>query len=250
MGVSSGFSGHAFDDTVVALGADDAPPAAQALASSPLLAALCRAGTSHVYADTASRAELADVLTRVDGRLVAEVDGNTVNQPLLQQVLAAILDDAHPTEWVEALVRHEPELSAGRAIPFLYAVACGRIARQITGAFGGRRRFEVSLQLHMSLTEAPDEARRIGRLLHRMAPGVLVKVPFAPHRPDCFLVARDLEREGIPVDFTSTFSARQVVAAALLAGVSRANVFVGRLDQALHAEHLGDHVALSAQRAL
>jgi transaldolase len=241
---------HAFDDTVVTLGMNTAAASAPQLASSPQLHALRQAGTAHVYADTASVTELGEVLERVDGRLITEIDGNTVNQPLVRQVLEDILDDAHPTEWAEALVRHEPELSAGRAIPFLYAVVCGRIARTITQAFAGNRRWEVSLQLHMGLCEAPDDARRIGRLLHRMAPGVLVKVPFTPHEPACVLVARDLEREGIPVNFTSTFSARQVMVAALLAGVARTNVFMGRLDQGLRAERLGEQVCLAAQRAL
>jgi transaldolase len=63
-------------------------------------------------------------------------------------------------------------------------------------------------------------------------------------------MARDLQREGIPVNFTSTFSVRQVVTAALLADVARANVFMGRLNQGLHAELLGEHVVLEAQRAL
>ncbi len=47
-----------------------------------------------------------------------------------------------------------------------------------------------------------------------MVPSALVKVPFAPHAPAMLLVARDLERDGIPVNLTSTFSARQAVAAA------------------------------------
>jgi transaldolase len=63
-------------------------------------------------------------------------------------------------------------------------------------------------------------------------------------------VARDLEREGIPVNFTSTFSARQVVAAALPCDVSRTNIFLGRLDQGLEACLLGAQVSLEAQRAL
>lgn len=245
-----GSSEHAFDDAVVALGTDAEPAITPSLASSPHLHALRRAGTSHVYADTASPLELEEVLARVDGRVIAEVDGNTVNQPLVRRVLEQILDDAHPTEWAETLVRHEPDLSAVGAMPFLYAVVCGRIAKGMIAAFGGGRRWEVSLQLHMSLSDRPDEARHVGRLLHRMAPGILVKVPFTPHEPACFLVARDLEREGIPVNFTSTFSARQVVVAALLADVTRTNVFMGRLDGGLGAKHLGEHVTLAAQRAL
>jgi transaldolase len=83
-----------------------------------------------------------------------------------------------------------------------------------------------------------------------MVPGAFVKVPFTPHAPHCFLVARGLEWEGIPVNFTSTFSARQAVAAGLLANVTRTNIFTGRLNQGLHATLLGEHVDLETQRAL
>jgi transaldolase len=75
-------------------------------------------------------------------------------------------------------------------------------------------------------------------------------VPFTPHQPHCFLIARDLEREGIAVNFTSTFSARQAVAAGLLANVTLTNIFMGRLNQGLKAAMLGEHVDLCAQRAL
>jgi transaldolase len=102
----------------------------------------------------------------------------------------------------------------------------------------------------MGLTKFPDLAKDIAQWIHRMAPSGIIKVPFVPYAPECFIVARDLEREGIPVNFTSTFSARQVVAAALLCDVSRTNIFLGRLDQGLEACLLGAHVSLEAQRAL
>ena len=83
-----------------------------------------------------------------------------------------------------------------------------------------------------------------------MVPSGVVKVPFTPHAPHCFLIARDLEREGIPVNFTSTFSARQAVAAGLLSNVTLTNIFMGRLNQGMKAALLGEHVDLAAQRAL
>jgi transaldolase len=52
------------------------------------------------------------------------------------------------------------------------------------------------------------------------------------------------------VNFTSTFSARQAVAAALLTDATRTNVFMGRLNQGLGSELLGEPVVLEAQRAL
>jgi hypothetical protein len=57
------------------------------LVSSAPLAALRRTGTAHVYADTADRDELRRLLAVTGGEMLAEVDGNTVNQPLARKVL-------------------------------------------------------------------------------------------------------------------------------------------------------------------
>jgi transaldolase len=219
-----------------------------ALESLPLLAALKRAGTEHVYADTADVDELAPLAIRA-GRAAAEIDGNTVNQPLARKVTARYLaDDRFRACRKRFLVGGIP-LDAD-VLPWVYAGMCGWIGADMTARFGGGRDWEVSLQIHMGLSQDAAAAQSAGQLLRVMAPTCLVKVPFAPHAPQCLLVARDLEREGIPVNFTSTFSARQAVMAALLADVTRTNIFMGRLNQGLRAERVGEHVDLEAQRAL
>jgi len=213
--------------------------------ASPYLAALGEAGTAHVYADTADVDELLGLIT-VSGGVLAEIDGNTANQPLVRKVVSRYLD--------ERFVRCAEELratpAAGPWIPLLYAVVCGRIGNDVVTEAGSGLGWEASLQLHMGLARDAAAAERVGRYLRRMVPDAIVKVPFTPHAPECFLVARNLERDGIPVNFTSTFSARQTAAAALLADVTRTNVFMGRLDQGLEAELLGAHVDLEAQRLL
>lgn len=221
--------------------------ASPALVSTPLLAALQRAGTRHVYADTADLRELASLL-RVDGGLRAEIDGNTANQPLVRKVVERVLDAGLARELAQAAAARP--MAPGSRMPRLYALLCARIGRDLADAFAAGRAWEVSLQLHMSLCSQPARARELGRLLRREAPSALVKVPFTPDAPACLLVARDLEREGIPVNLTSTFSARQVVVAALLSNVARTNIFMGRLNQGLEARLLGEHVDLEAQRAL
>jgi transaldolase len=120
----------------------------------------------------------------------------------------------------------------------------------MAGAFAAGRVWQSSLQLHMDACRDHAAALSLGHVLRHLVPGCLVKVPFMPHAPGSFLIARDLEREGVPVNFTSTFSARQAVAAALLSGATRTNVFMGRLGQGLGSERLGDHVVLEAQRSL
>lgn len=224
--------------------------------TTPLLAALQRAGTEHLYGDTADTEELA-VLLAPDGspltsqtRIRREIDGNTANQPLIRKVVERYLESEDLRSWAKDLDGQQPGLARPNLLVLLYTILCGRIGNDMTRCFAAGREWEVSLQLHMDLRQNAEAARSLGRVLRRCVPHAIVKVPFAPEAPDCLLVARDLERAGIPVNFTSTFSARQAVVAALLADVTRTNIFMGRLNQGLQAERLGEHVALAAQRAI
>jgi transaldolase len=220
------------------------------LSSSPLLAALKQAGTSHIYADTADTDEVRSSLMLEGGQLALEVDGSTANQPLVQKVIARYLEQVDIRKHAQELRAVRGDLSKSELTTLLYSLVCARIGNDLVRAFGNGRTFEVSIQLHMGLVGDVEAEKRVGRTLRQMAPSALVKVPFAPQAPQCLLVARDLEAEGIPVNLTSTFSARQVVVGALLANVTRTNIFMGRLNQGLGAELLGEHVDLEAQRAL
>jgi len=239
-----------FAEAVTALGQPKSKPANPHLIPHPLLQTLKDTGTSHVYADTADTEELRGILETTGGAIWAEVDGNTANQPLVKKVIETYLDEEHPSEWVQALRSSQQELEPKNVLPLMYAIVCGRIGNHFSHSFASGRAWEVSVQLHMALMDNPGSAKQVGRDLRSMVPSAFVKVPFTPHKPSCFFVARDLEREGIPVNFTSTFSARQVVVAALLANVTRTNVFMGRLDQGLEAKYVGAHVDLEAQRSL
>lgn len=238
-----------FDEQVTRMARSPEPAASSPLVAAPLLRALYDAGTSHVYADTADVEELGRLL-QVPGGVLSGIDGNTANQPLVRKVITRYLEKEDPLAWAKTLQQFPDEVERIGLLPLLYTVLCGRIGNDVVHRFACGRSWEVSLQIHMGLVGKPKEMMRVGRLIRRMVPSAIVKVPFAPHAPDCFLVARDLEREGIPVNFTSTFSARQAVAAGLLANVTRTNIFMGRLDQGLQAKLLGAEVDLHAQRAL
>jgi transaldolase len=241
---------HALDDLVARCVSPPQPPERLRRASSPLLAALRRAGTAHLYVDTADVDELRAVAV-TDDRAVAEVDGNTVNQPLVRRVLARYASEDALRACAKKLLGGRPTLADAELVACLYTIVCGRIGGEIVRRVGGDRPWDVSLQLHMTVVgTAPDLARQLGRGLRLLVPSCLVKVPFRPQAPHTLLLARDLQREGIPVNFTSTFSARQAVAAGLLADVARTNVFMGRLNQGLRADLLGEHVVLAAQRAI
>lgn len=229
-------------------GAAAEPPPPRARSAEPLLAALLGAGTAHIYGDTADAAELDEAIGRPDGSCLAGVDGNTANQPLVRKALAGCVSADDARAWSAALAPRAHDTDFALA-PMLYAAACARIGNAFRARFAGAH-WDTSLQLHMELGADLGEAKAVARALARAVPGALIKVPFAPHLPQSLLLARDLEAEGIRVNLTSTFSARQVVAAALLANVSRTNVFMGRLNQGLGAALLGEHVCLEAQRVL
>lgn len=214
----------------------------------PLLEALKLAGTTHVYADTADEEELAPLALTDRAELVSEIDGNTINQPLVHKVLARELDGPLAV-WLR---RARARLSLGddEFAPLAYAAANVRLGHAIVRRFARGRSWDASLQLHMDVAADTRRALELGGWMRRALPQTLTKVPFQPQNPRTILTARDLERAGIPVNFTSTFSARQVAVAALLAGVTRANVFMGRIDAGLSARMLGEHVALEAQRLL
>jgi transaldolase len=228
----------AFTDALIAQGQSKENVATPQLACSSLLKALQNAGTLHIYADTADTQELSGLLATDHGAIWEEVDGNTANQPLVRKVLAKYLDEGDLLHLVEELRSFQKGCPLQDLLPLLYAIICGRIGNAFSRCFASGRSWEVSLQLHMRLMENPIAALEVGRDLRRMVTSAFVKVPFTPHFPSCMFVARDLEREGIPVNFTSTFSARQVVMGAFMANVSRTNIFMGRLDQGLEAEHL------------
>lgn len=238
-----------FEQTVIRLGG--APVAAQhpALRSEPLLAALRRAGTRHVYADSADVGEIG-ALVRAGDALREEIDGSTANQPLVRKVFERYLAGADVGAWVAALREARPGITADGLLAHVYALLAAATAKDVIAAFAAGRPWGASVQVHMNLEADPAAAVRLGHMIRAMVPTAVVKVPFTPHAPACFLVARDLERAGIPVNFTSTFSARQTVAAALLADVSLTNIFMGRINQGLDATLLGEHVDLAAQRHL
>lgn len=219
------------------------------LRSHPMLAALRRAGTRHVLADSADTAEIRALVDAGDAHW-EEVDGSTANQPLVRKVFDRYMEKCDVAAWAAELRAADPTLDAASLLAYVYALLCLHTAQDVVAEFASGRPWAASVQLHMGLTRTPDLGVRIGHAIRAVAPTAVVKIPLTPHRPECFFMARDLERAGVPVNFTSTFSARQAVAAAVLGDVTLTNIFMGRINQGLSATLLGEHVDLAAQRAL
>ncbi|MDR4494133.1 MAG: hypothetical protein R3B74_06880 [Nitrospirales bacterium] len=138
-------------DALILLGQSQGVPAQPKLTSSPLLAALKKVGTEHIYADTASQEELGEVLRVDQGTILEEIDGNTVNQPLMAKVIKGYLERDDPAEWVQQLHEQGQECSQKEILPLLYSIVCGSLGADMVRVFARGRSWEVSLQLHMGL---------------------------------------------------------------------------------------------------
>jgi transaldolase len=113
----------------------------------------------------------------------------------------------------------------------------------ILNAFHGLRlvnRFgaKVSVELHTIAAHDVDTTVRYAKRFHRICPGsFVIKIPLTP----AGLVATRLVRQqGIPVNFTLGFGARQNFLAASFARPTYVNVFLGRLNSYVSGNNLGD----------
>ncbi len=96
---------------------------------------------------------------------------------------------------------------------------------------------KVSVELHTVTTDRFDKIVEYGKRFHAIAPDrFIIKVPWSAAG---ILGARQLAAEGIPVNFTLGFSARQNYFTAALARPAYLNVFVGRIGSFVSQNGLG-----------
>jgi len=111
---------------------------------------------------------------------------------------------------------------------------------------------DVSVELHTDVAHDVEASARYGRRFHAICKDrFIVKVPLTPQG---LFAARRLRDDGIRVNFTLGFSARQNWLIALVARPSWVNVFMGRLNSFVSDRGLGDgnnvgeKATLSSQR--
>jgi len=236
-------------DVLLRLAARGRGPRRLGFSHAPMLRALRRAGTRRIYAHSADFEEIGRAIETDEGIVLEEVDGNTADQPIVRKVLDRYLDFANVRLWAEPLTASSLWTGEDR-LRWAYVLLLGQIAHDMAVRFGVGHDWDTNLQVPMGVCADPDRAVETARVIAKTAPGAVVQIPFTPQRHEVLLVARRLEREAIPVNLTSTFSARQAATAALLPEVTRTSLFAGRLDRGLPARGLGPHVALEAQRSV
>jgi transaldolase len=106
----------------------------------------------------------------------------------------------------------------------------------------------VSVELHTATAGDVEAAVAYGRRFSRISPkNFIVKVPLTAAG---FLATRILRSEGIPVNFTLGFSARQNYLIARFGSPSYVNVFLGRLNSYVADNKLGDGLMVGEKATL
>lgn len=164
----------------------------------------------------------------------------TTNNSLLNKEVQKGIYDGLVKETV-SLVKDLPEREKIVEIAF---VLNARHGLRLASRFGGR----VSVELHTDLADDVEKSVAYGRRYFAICPEhFIVKIPLTPAG---LLATRRLRAEGIPVNFTLGFSARQNLFAAALAAPSYVNVFLGRLNAYVADNKLGDGVGIGEKTTL
>ncbi|HIE72233.1 MAG TPA: transaldolase [Planctomycetes bacterium] len=113
---------------------------------------------------------------------------------------------------------------------------------------------DVSVELHTAISNDAEASYQYGKRFHAICPDrFIVKVPMTPAG---LLAARRLSNDGIRLNFTLGFSARQNWLIAAVAQPAWVNVFMGRIGAFIADNKLGDgknsgeKATLASQRAL
>ena len=180
----------------------------------------------------------------------SEFTALTTNNTLANQVVqTGVMDEViHQTisrlnEVASSLTKEERVTEVG------FVINC-RIALRLVRAF----KTKVSIELHPSMSRNIGRTLDYARRYYRVCPEYfIVKIPLTP---EGYLSVRTLRKEGMPINFTLGFSARQNYLAARLSNPDFVNVFLGRLNQVVSensvggGDLVGEKVTLATQEAL
>jgi transaldolase len=205
--------------------------------SKPLWAGLRGCG-SELWLDTGDMDEAAALWCR-------EFSALTTNNTLLnKEVQKGIYDDLI----AQAAGRLSDKLPQDELVLETAFVLNAVHGLRLSRVFSAR----VSVELHTDLANDVDRTLHYARRYHEIAPDrFIVKVPMSPAG---LIAARQLSEDGIPVNFTLGFSARQNYVITVIARPAFVNVFLGRLnafvdDNGLGSgDMVGEKAALASQR--
>ncbi len=163
----------------------------------------------------------------------SEFTALTTNNTLLNMEIQKGIYDAWIPEAAAAARADRPGLDGQELVLEIAFALNARHGLRLHERFGAY----VSVELHTDLAHDAERSVDYGRRYAALCDHFIVKVPLTPAG---LIAARRLEDEGIPVNFTLGFSARQNHLVARFARPSWVNVFMGRLGSYVSGEGLGD----------
>ncbi|PIR00437.1 MAG: transaldolase [Nitrospinae bacterium CG11_big_fil_rev_8_21_14_0_20_45_15] len=210
--------------------------------SNPLLAKL-REMNSEVWVDTGE-------LEKAQAIWKSEMTALTTNNTLANQVVQSGVMDEVIRDVVASLKEVAPDLSLEERIMEVGFVINCKIALRLVQAF----KTKVSVELHPAISYDLERTLYYARRYYKVCPEYfIVKIPLTP---EGLLAVRILRKEGLPINFTLGFSARQNCISARLSNPDFVNVFLGRLNQTTidnglgNGEWVGEKATLATQGAL
>jgi transaldolase len=205
-------------------------------ASNPAVARLRELGTE-LWLDTGNLDEARGLWTR-------EFAALTTNNTLANQVVQTGVLDKIAAEAVKDLQDERPDYSEEDLVKELGFVVNCHIALRLVKAFGAM----VSVELHPDVADNIDETVDWAERYFRVCPErFYVKIPLTP---EGYCAVARTRTKGIPVNYTLGFSARQNYLAAVLSNPTFCNVFLGRLNQVVLENRLGDGKMVGEKAAM
>jgi len=198
---------------------------------------------TQLWLDTGDIDEAAKLFT-------AEFEALTTNNTLLNnEVQKGIYDDL-VGEAAQVIRKVQPDISEADLVLEIAFLLNARHGLRLVERFGAK----VSVELHTDLSHDVARSVAYGRRYHAISPKrFIVKVPLTPAG---LISARILAGEGVPINFTLGFSARQNYVIARFTKPDYVNVFMGRLgvflkeNQLGSGDGIGEKATLATQRAL
>jgi len=203
------------------------PPArVPAPSSDASLAKLTQLGTQ-LWLDTGNLEEASKLWRR-------EMSALTTNNTLANQVVqTGIMDDVIKNA-ARRIKEVEPGISEDDLVMDVVFVINCHIALRLVKAFDAL----VSVELHPAVGNDIEKTVRYAQRYYAVNPDrFIVKIPMTP---EGFCAVARSRAEGIPINYTLGFSARQNFLAAQLSKPNYCNVFLGRLNAVVADNHLGD----------
>jgi transaldolase len=195
-------------------------------ASDPALAKLNQLGT-HLWLDTGNLEEASKLWRR-------EMSALTTNNTLANQVVQTGLMDAVIQQTARRVREVEPGISEDDLVMDVVFVVNCHVALRLVSAFDAL----VSVELHPAVGHDIEKTVRYAQRYYAVNPDrFIVKIPLTP---EGYCAVARARADGIPINYTLGFSARQNYLATLLSKPNYVNVFLGRLNAVVADNKLGD----------